>query len=427
MLTGVLCLGAGLGLGYLMFDRSPVEMATGSSERQPLFYRNPMNPEVTSPVPAKDYMGMDYVPVFADSETSSVAGAVKISPQTQHNIGVRTATAERRAFSRTIRTVGRVDYDEEKMVRLHPKIDGWIKDMRIDKTGQPVVEDDILLSIYSPKLVSTQQEYLLALNNQEELKGSSIDDVRLGGQALVRSSRERLELLDMPEHQIRELEQSGVIKESVHIHAPARGTVLSIGVRQGQYVTPATELYMIVDMSKVWVYADVYEYELPWVREGDRVEMTLASVPGRVFPGELAYIYPYAESKTRTTKIRLVFDNPDLLLRPEMFAEVTIHSDEKPDQIVIPAEAVVRSGDYDQVFVRVDAGTLEPRKVQLGIESGGLVAVSNGVQAGERVVTSAQFLIDSESKLREAAAKMLKPAPSGHDAMNSGHGDMNHD
>ena len=188
---------------------------------------------------------------------------------------------------------------------------------------------------------------------------------------------------------------------------------------------------MIVDLSTVWVYADVYEYELPWVKEGDRVEMTLASVPGRTFTGELAFIYPYAQSKTRTTKIRLVFDNADLVLRPEMFAEVTIRTDEKMNQIVVPAEAVVRSGDYNQIFVMTGAGTFEPRKVRLGVESGGLVAVTEGVRAGEEVVTSAQFLIDSESKLREATAKMLKPKQaadhSGHKGMNSGNGDMQHD
>ena len=448
VLIGIVALSVGLGLGYFMFGGNSASVTGSTSEeKQPLFYRNPMNPEVTSPVPAQDAMGMDYVPVYAEAEVGNVEGTVKISPATQHNIGVRTATAERRAFSRTIRAIGRVDYDEEKMVRLHPKVDGWIRELRIDKTGQPVAEDDILLSIYSPKLVSTQQEYLLALNHLEDLKDSRFDDIRRGAEALVTSSRQRLTLLDVPEHQIRELEESREIKESLHIHSPAAGTVLRIGARQGQYVSPATELYMIVDLSTVWVYADVYEYELPWVKEGDQVEMTLASVPGRTFTGELAYIYPYAEPKTRTTRIRLVFDNADLLLRPEMFSEVTIRTEEKLDQIVVPSEAVVRSGDYNQIFVMTGAGTFEPRRVQLGVESGGLVAVTAGVQAGEKVVTSAQFLIDSESKLREATAKMLKPkqdadaaatnsqettpengsGQSGHEAMDSGHGDMNHD
>jgi Cu(I)/Ag(I) efflux system membrane fusion protein len=325
----------------------------------------------------------------------------------QNNIGLRTAMAQQKTMSRTIRTIGRVDYDEQNLVRLHPKVEGWIRDIRIDKTGQPVANDDILLSIYSPKLVATQKEYLLALKNLEALKNSPFDDIRNGARALVKSSRERLVLLDVPEHQIVELEKSQQIKEGLHIHAPAGGTVLSIGARQGQFVTPATELYLIANLETVWVYADIYDYELPWVKEGDPVEMTLSSVPGRIFRGELAYIYPYAEAKTRTTKVRLVFDNPDLALRPEMFADVSIRAAEKANQIVVPAEAVIRSGDYNQIFVVTPTGAFEPRKVQLGIQSRGEVSIIEGIKAGERVVVSAQFLLDSESSLREATAKML--------------------
>lgn len=184
--------------------------------------------------------------------------------------------------------------------------------------------------------------------------------------------------------------------------------MIRIGSRQGQYVTPTTELYMVVDLSQVWVYADVYEYELPWVKIGDEVEMTLASVPGKIFKGSLAYIYPYAESKTRTVKVRLVFDNPDLLLRPDTFAEVMIQSDTQEDAVVIPAEAVIRSGDRTQVFLVRGAGKFEPRPVTLGVESDGQVAVLEGIEAGDEVVTSAQFLVDSESKLREATAKMME-------------------
>lgn len=405
-LVGIGGLCVGVLVGYTLFRDTG---AQESVSPKPLFYRSPMNPEVTSPVPAKGPMGMDYVPVFADSEDSGKPGTVRIDPLVQNNIGLRTAVAKHKDMSRTIRTLGRVDYDEEKLVRLHPKVAGWIRDIRIDNTGQPVSNDDILLSIYSPKLVSTQQEYLLALNNYQALKESPFEDIRGGAESLVKSSRERLVLLDVPEHQIKELEQSRKVRESLHIHAPAGGTVLKIGARQGQYVTPATELYLIADLKTVWVYADIYEYELPWVKEGDRVEMTLASVPGRTFTGELAYIFPYAEAKTRTTKVRLVFDNPDMLLRPEMFAEVSIRAAEKLDQIVVPAEAVVRSGDYNQIFVMTSSGTFEPRRVVLGVESRGQVSVDSGIAVGERVVVSAQFLIDSESSLREATAKMMAP------------------
>ena len=375
-----------------------------------LFYRNPMNPDITSPSPAKDDMGMDYLPVFAESsdQGESPAGTVKIDGVTTQNIGVRTEKAVELALSHTVRAVGRVDYDEEKMVRLHPKTEGWIDKMHVDKTGQWVKQDTDLLSIYSPQLVASQQEYLLALNNLKALEKSPIEDIRRGAKAMVKSSRERLKLLDFPAHQMQELDKSRQIKKSIHIQTPAEGIVMNIGAREGQYVTPATEIYMIADLRKVWVYANIYEYELPWVKEGDSVEMQLVGIPGRVYKGHLAYIYPYAESKTRTIKVRLVFENPDLLLKPNMFADLTIHAGKQAESVVIPSEAVIRSGSRNQVFVVRGPGKFEPRLVKLGLESNGKVTVLEGVKVGEEVVTSAQFLIDSESKLREATAKMLQ-------------------
>ena len=304
IITAVAMLAVGLGAGYWLSEYAMKTPSAGSEIKdKPLFYRHPMNPSITSPVPAKGQMGMDYVPVYKDgiAPSKGITGTVEIDPVVVQNIGVRTTIAMRKDLSRTIRAVGRVAFDEEKMAHLHPKVEGWIEGIRVDKTGQNVAFDDILLSIYSPKLVSTQQEYLLALNNLEALKNSPFDDIRRGAEELVNSSRERLRLLDVAEHQIRELEQSRKIKKTQHIHSAVAGTVIRIGARLGQYVTPRTELYMIVDLAQVWVYADIYEYELPWVKVGDEVEMTLASVPGKTFKGQLAYIYPYAESKTRTT------------------------------------------------------------------------------------------------------------------------------
>lgn len=390
-------------------DYIPVYADKESGGKKVLFYRNPMNPDVTSPVPAKDSMGMDYVPVYADGGASSdIVGSVKIDPTIVQNIGVRTALARYGNISRTVRAVGRVDFNEETMTRLHPKVEGWIESIRIDKTGDSVKEDDILLSVYSPQLVSSQQEYLLALNNFEATKESTIPEIREGAQSLVNSARSRLTLLDVPEHQIMELEESREIQKSLHIHSPVAGTVIRIGARKGQHISPKTELYMIVDLSRVWVFADIYEYELPWVKSGDQVEMTLASVPGKKFTGTLEYVYPYAESKTRTTKVRMVFDNQERLLRPDMFADIRIKADTQNQAVIVPSEAVVRSGDSAQIFVMREPGKFEPRLVTLGIESKGEVSVIDGIKAGEKVVTSAQFLVDSESKLREATAKMLE-------------------
>ncbi len=375
--------------------------------RQPLYYRNPMNPEVTSPVPAKDSMDMDYIPVYAnEGEVSGPAGTVQIDPVTVQNIGVRIAKAERRSMGRTIRTVGRVDYDEQRLVQLHPKTEGWVEQLYVDTTGAPVKQDTMLLSLYSPQLVSTQQEYVLALRNLETLRASPFEDVRRGAEELVETALERLRLLDVPDHQIADLTETLEVKKQLHIHSPADGIVINIGARKGQYVTPPTELYTIADLSKVWVIVDIYEDELPWIRVGDLARMRVTALPGQTFNGTLSYIYPYAESKTRTIKVRMEFDNTDFLLKPDMFADVTIEASPLPDVIVVPSEAIIRSGVREQVFIRRAPGKFEPREVTLGVSSEGWTQVLDGITPGDEVVVSAQFLIDSESKLREATAKM---------------------
>ena len=384
------------------------------ANKEPLFYRNPMNPAITSPVPAQDEMGMDYIPVYAeDKGGTEAAGTVKIDPVTVQNIGVRTARAERRSLSHSIQAVGRVTFNEERLARLHPKVEGWINHLFVDKTGEAVHKDTILLSIYSPRLVSTQEEYLLALANYETLKDSPFADIRQGAAELKQSALERLQLLDVPAHQIAELEQSRKVKKNLHIHSPFDGVVMKLGVSEGQYVTPQNELYMLADLSRLWVDVDVYENELPWIKLGDKAEMQVRAVPGKTFIGAVSYIYPYMESKTRTVRLRLEFDNPRLELKPEMFANVTLQAGAQADAVVVPSEAVVRSGSREQVFVVRGAGKFEPREVTLGYSSNGLSQILKGVEAGEEVVTSAQFLIDSESKLREATAKMLEGKAAG--------------
>jgi Cu(I)/Ag(I) efflux system membrane fusion protein len=373
---------------------------------QPLFYRNPMNPEITSPIPAKDDMGMDYIPVYADEDKAAQAGTVTIDPVTVQNIGVRTAIAERKTLARVIHTVGRVDYDEQRIARLHPKTQGWIEELRIGTTGASIEDDEILLSIYSPQLVSSQQEYLLALKNYETLSNSPFEDVRRGANDLVESSLDRLRLLDVPEHQIEMLKETHEVMKLLHIHSPTEGIVINVGAREGQFVTPQSELYMIADLASVWVFVDIFEEELPWVNVGDEAEMRVMAVPGTTFRGRLTYIYPYAESRTRTIKARLEFDNSELLLKPEMFADVTIHANPRENTLVVPSEAVIRSGLKEQVFLVRAPGKFEPREVEVGLSGGGLTEIREGLDAGDQVVVSAQFLIDSESKLREAAAKM---------------------
>ena len=407
----VIALLVGLGGGYWFANSKmpDVSVSMSDAEPEPLFYRNPMNPEITSPVPAKDQMGMDYIPVFADDDQDAPQGTVSIDPVTVQNIGVRTALAEQRTLAREINTVGRVDYDEQRIARLHPKTQGWIEELRIGTTGASIDDDEILLSIYSPQLVSSQQEYLLALKNFETLSNSPFEDVRRGANDLVESSLDRLRLFDVPEHQIETLKEKREVMKLLHIHSPAKGIVINVGAREGQFVTPQSELYMIADLSTVWVFVDIFEEELPWVHVGDEAEMRVAGVPGTIFTGKLTYIYPYAESRTRTIKARLEFDNSALLLKPDMFADVTIQASPQENAVVVPSEAVIRSGLREQVFLVRAPGKFEPREVEVGLSSGGLTEIRSGLEAGDQVVVSAQFLIDSESKLREAAAKMREP------------------
>ncbi|MDQ6974776.1 MAG: efflux RND transporter periplasmic adaptor subunit [Mariprofundaceae bacterium] len=396
-------------------------------EKNILFYRNPMNPDVTSPVPTQDSMGMDYIPVYADdsADTSAPIGTVRINPTVVQNMGVRTIKAKLETLSRTIRTVGRVTYDEERVARLHPKYNGWVEKIMVDKTGEHVHKGTRLISIYSPQLVATQEEYLLALNNAEMLKKSPFPDIRKGAESLLISARDRLELLDVPKHQIKQLTQYRKIMKGLHIHSPFEGIVMKIGARDGQRITPETELYMIADLSRIWVIVDLYEDDLPWVREGDSADMTVAGIPGRVFTGKVSYIYPYLEAKTRTVKMRLEFDNPKLALKPDMFANVVVKAGKQIDAITVPSEAIVRTGEQTQVFVQRSAGEYEPRKVIVGIDSEGQAQILSGLKGGEIVVTSSQFLIDSESKLKEATAKMMqatqaKNPPQKMDDMNMG-------
>ncbi|MEH6627856.1 MAG: efflux RND transporter periplasmic adaptor subunit [Motiliproteus sp.] len=394
-------------------DYIPVFPDKPKAERKPLFYRNPMNPAITSPVAAQDEMGMDYIPVFAegadeDKVSDEPSGTVRIDPVMVQNIGVRTVRVEQRDLVKQVRASGRISVDESRMTRLHPRTEGWVEKQFVTRVGDRVRKGDKLLQIYSPQLVTSQQEYLLALDNLDVLKNSTYVDIRNGAKELVQSSYQRLRLLDMPAHAIRTLKKNRKVSRAVSIESPFDGVALNVGAREGQYIMPKTELYMLADLSKVWLLADVYEYELPWIAIGNSASMKITGMGDQEFRGTVSYIYPYADSKTRTIKVRLEFDNPEGLLKPDMFADVSIGADARPNAIVVPSAAIVRSGSREQVFVVREAGKFEPREVELGYSSDGWVEIRSGLTAGERVVNSALFLIDSESKLREATAKMME-------------------
>lgn len=406
LVTAVAALTIGTGVGYLLAPADSGKSQSQSvnqesAEPEVLFWRNPMNPAITSPVFTQDEMGMDYIPVHADGGSGSEpVGTVTIDPVVVQNIGVRTVMVEQRSLARQINALGHVDFNEERLARLHPKTSGWIEHLEIEETGTKVSNNTILLSIYSPDLLAAQQEYVVALSNAERLKNAAT-------QALLQSTRERLQLFDVPAHQIKELEKSRKPMRKLHIHSPFNGRVMNIGVREGQYVTPKDELYMIADLSRIWVYVDVYEDDLPWLKVGDKAEMRVRAAPGKIYIGAVSFIQPTLDAKTRTVRVRLEFDNSDLLLKPGMFANVVLQVDSRPAAIVVPTEAIVRSGSREQLFVARGNGKFEPRDVLLGISAAGYTQVLDGVNSGEQVVTSSQFLIDSESKLREATAKMI--------------------
>jgi len=381
-----------------------------AKEKKILFYRNPMNPAITSPIFQQDEMGMDYIPVYegGDADDETPTGTVTINPEIVQNIGVRTALVKRQNISRRINALGKVDFNEEKLARLHPKTSGWIEKLLISETGKQVKKDSILLNIYSPDLVAAQREYLVALKNWESLPKTASARLKQTTKTLLDTAFDRLELLDVPKHQLIELKVKRKINKYLHIHSPFQGTIMNIGARKGQYVTPQQELYLVADLQKVWVHVDIYEDEITWVKLGDQVEMKVRAVPGRIFKGKVKFIYPYLDGKTRTVRIRLDFDNNDYALKPGMFANVILHADDKKNALVVPSEAIVRSGQKDQVFVVRAPGKFEPREIVSGLSAGGLTQIISGVDENEEIVTSSTFLIDSESKLNEATAKMMK-------------------
>jgi len=413
ILIVIFTLVAGIAGGYFgsnYFGAPDVETTNTAGKGDPLFYRSPMNPAITSPTPAKDGMGMDYIPVYAaDRVSAGPAGTVLIDPVTLQNIGVRTGYVEQKAISHTIRAPGRITYDESLLTKVNARTEGWVEKVFVTRTGAFVKADTILLDLYSPQLVSSQQEYLLALQAWEAQKNSPYPDIRKGAEDLKNLARRRLELLAVPEHQIRELEETREISETLHIHSPAPGTILKIGVQEGQHITPSTDLYHLADLSRVWVIADVFEHEVPWLEEGARAIMRIDSLPGESFHGTVDYVYPFLNPETRTARVRLVFENPDLRLKPDSFATVTIEGARRQQALVVPNQAIIRTGIRNTVFVVKGEGRFEPREVDLGVITDDGIEILSGLKVGEEVVTSGQFLLDSESKLNEAIARMTDP------------------
>ncbi|KAA3616782.1 MAG: efflux RND transporter periplasmic adaptor subunit [Calditrichaeota bacterium] len=385
---------------------SQANTATTSGERKILYWQAPMNPTEIYDKPGKSNMGMDLVPVY-EGETSS-GSSVSIDPTTVQNMGVRFAPVERTDFSRIIRTVGKVDYNEEKIYAVSTKVSGWIEKLYVDYTGKEVRKNQPLLEIYSPELVTTQQEYLLALKNKELISDTKYASIKEGAESLLNSTRQRLLYWDIPESEIKKLEKRGTVKKTLTLESPASGVVIHKNAVEGLHVKEGSSLYQIADLSKIWVYVSIYDNEVPWIKIGQKAEMELSYLPGKKLEGQVSYIYPYLSDKARDIKVRLEFPNPGLELKPGMYTNVTIETSPIPDAIVVPTEAVIRSGQRNVVFISREEGRFEPREVIVGEESASRqIRILSGLLGNEKVVVSAQFLLDSESRLQEAIQKML--------------------
>jgi RND family efflux transporter MFP subunit len=435
-LTGVaLVLGVGLTLGGSVYYRQisaavaslrssnaaahsdlaqepPAQEAPAGTEHQRkiLYWQDPMHPAYKSDKPGKaPDCGMDLVPVYAEQggqEGEMPSGTIQITAQKQQLIGVQYARVTLRPLTRTIRAVGRLTYDETKITHIHTKFDGWLDKVYVDFTGQLIHKGQPLFTVYSPDLVSTQQEYLIAKRAKKYLSDAPVFEAVQGASTLLESTRERLKLWDISDDQIAELEKTGEVKRDLTLYSPVSGFVLDRKAFENVRVTSDMDLYTIADLSTVWANAEIYEYEVPYVKLDQTAIMQLSYYPGETFRGKVTYIYPQLDATTRTVKVRLEFPNREFKLKPDMYADIQLQID-YGTRLVVPQDAVLDSGSDQVVFVARGEGYFEPRKVEVGPKVDDTVVILSGLKAGETIVSSGNFLVDSESRLKTAMGQMV--------------------
>lgn len=367
-------------------------------------WRSTMNPSEVSDHPGKDSMGMEMVPFTVEAPSAAAPeglAEVSVSPQEAQRIGVTYGTVEVRPLARYVRTSARIVPDETRLFRVTTKVGGWVDKLYVDVTGQPVRRGQPLLAIYSPELVASQQELLSALQAQKQLAQSPFPSVSQGGADLVEAARRRLRLWDISDAQIERIEKTGAVEKDVVLYAPAGGYVTEKDVLPGQRINPGDPLMVVADLSTVWADADLYESDLPYVKVGMPLTVTLPYWPGKSFSGKVSFLDPVLNPQTHTLKARLQIANPGLLLKPDMYGDARL-SYALGDVLAVPESAVLPTGERSIVFKAGPDGALTPVDVTLGPRAGGYFQVLSGLQAGDRVVTSANFLIDSESSLKAA-------------------------
>jgi Cu(I)/Ag(I) efflux system membrane fusion protein len=379
--------------GFLTFGvysfMAPTNSGEASSvvtaEKKPLYWVAPMDANYKRDKPGKSPMGMDLVPVYDDGGKGpdEGPGTIRISPDVVNNLGVRTAIVSYKSLHTEINTVGYVAYDEDKLVHIHPRVQGWIEKLYVKAIGDPVKKGQPLYEIYSPELVNAQEELLLALDRKNS--------------RLISAAENRLSALQLPKSSIVKLKKTKKVQQTITFYSPQNGVVENLKIREGFYVKPGSTLMSIGDLSEVWVEAEVFERQAGQVKTGTPVTMTLDYLPGKTWQGKVDYIYPTLDAKTRTVKVRLRFKNEDGEFKPNMFAQIAIHTTGDEQALLIPKEALIRTGNQDRVVLALGEGSFKSVAVSVGRYDSESVEILEGVRDGEKVVSSAQFLLDSES------------------------------
>ncbi len=387
-------------VGYKNLFKQTGEMAqqgeTRSSDKMApeeddiIYWVAPMDPNYRSDAPGKSPMGMDLIPVYASDQQDT--NAVTISPEIVQSLGVRTDRVQRGRFSRLINTVGYVEYDETLISHIHLRVDGWIHGLVANAEGERINKGQLLFRLYSPALINAQQEYLQVLGRKNEF--------------LVNAAREKLLALGLNTAQVDELKKRGKPEQYLGVYAPQSGVIANLNVREGFYVTPDRNVLSIAGLHRIWMQAEVLERQVNWVKEGQSVEATLPSSPGKKWIGEVDYLYPELDKQTRTLRVRLVFDNKDEYLKPNMYAYVSIINEHTEPVMHIDRQALIMDGRMPRVIVALGDGRFEPRKVKVGMVNDERAEILEGLESDELVVTSGQFLIDSEASLKGALERM---------------------
>ncbi|MBC7944490.1 MAG: efflux RND transporter periplasmic adaptor subunit [Burkholderiales bacterium] len=390
----------GMPLQKVKQEVKPGQKKKPLQEKKILYWHDPMVPQQKFDKPGKSpFMDMQLVPVYADGSSGEADdGSITISPRVVQNIGVRTAPVETGTFSRQVNTVGTVAFDERGIEVVESRASGWVEKLYVKAENDPVRRGQLLAEIYAPDLLAAQEEYLLAL----KIAGDADD-------SLAQAARSRLSLLGLTEAQIRALEKTRKPQRRVAFYSPIDGIVAKLGVRQGMAVNPGMVMFNLVDLSTVWVNAEIVEAQAAWITEGKAVEARVPALPGKTFHGKVAYITPEVMRETRTLIARIVLDNPNLRLKPGMYADLTLSGGENKNTLLVPTEAVIKTGKRSLIILAMGEGKFKPAEVTTGMEADGKTEIQQGLEQGQRVVASGQFLIDSESSLRTALDRLTEP------------------